>query len=160
MTQKVYISSTFRDLKEYRSLVRSLFENQLVKSFELCRIMERMWDDGSSTPFVDECVAEVEKADIYIIILGNKVGSFPPGETRTYTEIELDATLKDKNKKLFFFRFTTFDETQIDDKAKHAELLAKFDGKPSHLFSNEEQLENALLKCLVPHLQDSSKPSR
>ncbi|MBB3841037.1 hypothetical protein FHS57_005058, partial [Runella defluvii] len=150
--QKVYISSTFRDLKEYRTLVKSLFENQLAASFELCNIMERMWDDGSQTPFVEECVREVQAADIYLLILGNKVGSFPPNETRTYTEIELDTALADKGKKIFCFPFSTFEPTQLDNPAKHAELLAKFAGKPTHPFANPTELRADLLECLLPHI--------
>jgi hypothetical protein len=41
MKQKIYISSTFLDLKEYRSLIKSLFENQLANAFELCGMMDR-----------------------------------------------------------------------------------------------------------------------
>jgi hypothetical protein len=148
--QKVYISSTFRDLKEYRALLRDFFYKEIKQQFELCKIMEHMWDDGSQTPFVEECVREVKAADIYILILGNKVGSFPPNETRTYTEIELDTAIEG-NKKIYVFRFEAFDTAQMDHPTKHAELLAKFAGKPTHTFANDDQLEKHLLKRLMPH---------
>ncbi len=63
--------------------------------------MERMFDDGTYTPFVDDCVEAVLSSDIYIIILCNKVGSFPPNEQRTYTEIELDTAIA-QDKRIFF----------------------------------------------------------
>ena len=69
---KVYISSTFRDLKDFRAELISLFQNQLKNNFELCEIMERMFDDGTYTPFVNDCVEAVIESDIYIIILGNR----------------------------------------------------------------------------------------
>ncbi len=158
--KKVYISSTFKDLKDYRSLIKGIFDNQLAEQFELCKIMERMWDDGSQTPFVDECIREVKLTDIYIIILGNKVGSFPPKETRTYTEIELDTALAE-NKKIFFFRYENFDPSEIDNKEKHSGLLAKFEGKPSHSFSNETKLKADILECLLPQIftQTNTKPA-
>ncbi len=152
MKKKVYISSTFKDLKEYRALVRGLFENQLSESFELCKIMERMWDDGSQTSFVDECVREVKAADIYLLILGNKVGSFPPSEDRTYTEIELDTALADSSKKIYMFHLSEFEEGEIDHKEKHDEIRRKSDGKNKHSFSNLIELKADLLECLLPHV--------
>ena len=128
---KVYISSTFRDLKDFRGELIHLFQNQLKNNFELCEIMERMFDDGTYTPFLDGCVEAVLESDIYIIILGNKTGSFPPNEEKTYTEIELDTALAN-NKRVFCLRLENFDETEIDNKVKHDELLDKFKGRPKH----------------------------
>lgn len=142
--QKVYISSTFRDLKEYRATLIGLFQNQLKNNFELTEIMERMFDDGSSTPFLQDCMEAVEASDFYIIILGNRVGSFPPNETRTYTEIEID-TAFEHNKHIFFLKFAEFDEKLIDNKAKHEEIIKKFDGRPSHTFKDILEFQNAFL---------------
>ena len=69
----IYISSTFRDLKDYRANLIKLFQNELSKQFELSQIMEKMYDDGDFTPFSEDCTAAVDKSDIYLIILGNKV---------------------------------------------------------------------------------------
>ena len=145
---KVYISSTFLDLKDFRGVLINLFQNQLKNNFELCEIMERMFDDGTYTPFVVDCVDAVLKSDIYIIILGNKTGSFPPNEDRTYTEIELDTALSN-NKRIFCLRLEHFDEVEIDNKAKHDELLTKFKGRPIHTFKNHVDLKNALYEFLI-----------
>lgn len=146
---KVYISSTFQDLKEYRSELITLFQNQLKNSFELTHIMERMFDEGTYSPYVEDCVAAVKDSDIYLIILGNKVGSFPPDENRTYTEIELDTAIKN-NKKIFCLRLDEFDKKEIDNPQKHKEVLQKFAGRPIHTFADKTELRNALLECLIP----------
>jgi hypothetical protein len=143
----IYISSTFRDLKDYRADLIKLFQNELSKQFELSQIMEKMYDDGDFTPFSEDCTAAVGKSDIYLIILGNKVGSFPPNETRTYTEIELDFAILNQ-KKMFCFMVDPFDEKEISDKAKHDEIIGKFKGRPTHKFKNYSELENLLLKHL------------
>jgi len=145
---KVYISSTFRDLKEFRSDLINLFQNQLKNSFELSEIMERMFDDGTYTPFADDCIQAVLESDIYIIILGNKTGSFPPNEDRTYTEIEFDTALAN-NKRIFCLRLNEFDEDKIDNKDKHDELLSKFKGRPIHSFHDITDLKNALYEFLI-----------
>ena len=146
---KVYISSTFKDLKEFRTDLINLFQNQLKNNFELCDIMERMFDDGTYTPFVDDCVDAVLESDIYIIILGNKTGSFPPNEERTYTEIELDTALSN-HKRVFCLRLDNFNENEIDNKAKHNDLLNKFEGRPIHTFSDVISLKNAMYEFLIP----------
>ncbi|MEO0728383.1 MAG: DUF4062 domain-containing protein [Bacteroidota bacterium] len=145
----VYISSTFRDLREYRAELINLFENQLNDQFELSTIMERMFDDGTYTPFLDDCIDAVKSSDIYIIILGNKTGSFPPNESRTYTEIELDTAL-DNDKKIFCLHLDSFNEAEIDNKAIHDRLLDKFRGRPTRTFTNATTLKNALFESLIP----------
>jgi len=109
-----------------------------------------MFDDGSYTPFVKDCIAAVTGCDIYIIIQGNKIGSYPPGEKyRTYTEIELDTALKE-SKKIFCLRLTEFNTEEIDDKIKLNQILAKFDGYPQHRFSTQIELELSIYECLIP----------
>lgn len=178
---KVYISSTFIDLKEYRQTFINLFEKQLGGKFEVHpRIMEWMHDTGNFQFFTEDCIKAVEESDIYILIFGNRIGSYPPGEERTYTEIEFDTAVKN-NKKIYFFPLAKFDTNKIDNREKHTALLAKynqedfsesfkealeknsikskekaqelvqkFKGKFKHPFKNKTELENALLKCLFP----------
>jgi hypothetical protein len=145
--KKVYISSTFRDLKDYRQILIQLFEKELSKKFELSDIMEKMFDDGAHALFVDECQKAVLDSDIYFLILGNRVGSYPPGESRTYTEIEYDTAVH-SGKKIFLLRLEHFDEKEIDNKSKHDEILKKFEGKPSHEFENEMEFENVIAKAI------------
>lgn len=148
MKWKVYISSTFKDLKGYRADVISLFQNQLKDSFELSEIMELMYDKGTYAPYVEDCINAVIDADIYIVILGNKTGSFPPDENRTYTEIELDTALS-KEKYIFCLRLEHFDEDEIDNKSKHHEILNKFEGRPIHFFRDIVSLKNSLYEFLI-----------
>ena len=82
------------------------------------------------------------------IIIGNKAGSFPPNETRTYTEIEYDTAVK-TNKKIFMFRLENFNEAEIDNKAKHDDLLNKFKGKSGHVFTDKENFEKEMVKVLL-----------
>ena len=96
--------------------------------------------------FVDDCVEAVLSSDIYIIILGNKTGSYPPDEDRTYTEIELDTALSN-DKKIFCLRLENFDESEIDNKAKHNQLLDKFKGRPIHTFKDLTELKNVLFEA-------------
>lgn len=144
----IYISSTFRDLKNYRSKLITLFQSQLSQKFNLSYIMEKMYDKGDFMPFKDDCIKAVNDSNVYLIILGNNIGSYPPDEKRTYTEIELDTAISDPDKKIFCFMLDPFDETKIKDKSKHSEIIKKFDGRPMHKFKNYKDLKILLLENL------------
>ena len=47
------------------------------------------------------------------------------------------------------FQLHTFDETQIDNKIKHDELLNKFKGKSSHTFKDQNEFEIEIMKVLL-----------
>ncbi|GGD05232.1 nSTAND1 domain-containing NTPase [Hyunsoonleella pacifica] len=147
---KVYISSTFIDLREYRQTLKNLIENQLKDKFELHpKIMERMYDTGDFQLFTEDCEKAVKESDIYVLIFGKRVGSYPPDEKRTYTEIEFDAAIR-HNKKIFCLPLVEFDKNEVDNIEEYNRIKEKFRGKFSHPFKNETELENALFKCLFP----------
>ncbi len=150
--QKVYISSTYKDFKEYRSTLISLFQKELRGEFELSEIMEHMYDDGSSSTYVEECREAVKACDIYFIILGNSVGSYPPGETRTYTELEY-LTAVEEDKIMYRLQLDPIDPKSVDDPKKHKALRESFEGKHVHYFKDETQLESIFLKCLMKHMK-------
>ncbi len=148
--KKVYISSTFKDLKDYRKILKELFEKELHTKLELSYIMELMYDDGSHSLFTDDCIRAVKDSDIYFMILGNKVGSYPPNEKRTYTEIEYDTAVQ-YDKKMHLLKLKKFNEAEIDDKIKHEEILNKFAGRPQHEFEGLDDFKLKVLEILVQY---------
>ncbi|MFA6151014.1 MAG: DUF4062 domain-containing protein [Chitinophagaceae bacterium] len=153
---KVYLSSTFIDLKDKRQEIINYFHKQLRDSFELTTIMERMYDDGSHTAFELDCKSAVSACDIYILIQGNKVGSYPPNSNTTYTEQELDTAINEK-KSIFILQLCEFDDDEIgaENLEKHREILSKFKGKPVHLFSDVTSIKNSFLEFLTPYINTS-----
>src|SRR6266542_682110 len=72
---KVYISSTYRDLMDYREKVIGFFRKKSVEeNFELVSMEGYVADD--IVPSV-ECINDVENCDIYILILANRYGYIP-----------------------------------------------------------------------------------
>lgn len=150
---KVYLSSTYMDMKDLRATIINLFHKQLQSKFDLTTIMEWMYDDGNQTLFQEDCKKAVEECHIYILLLGNEVGSYPPNETRTYTEIELD-TAKTTNKRIFVMRLKDFG-VKAESQAKHNELLEKFKGRNIHAFEDETSLVKSLYDCLIPFVSQN-----
>lgn len=156
--KRVYISSTFKDLKEYRSSIIDDLETVLSTNFELARIMERMYDKGNSKPNIEECIEEVKRSDIYVFILGDTVGSFIPNQTppATYTELEYDAAIAAKEKKIFRF-VKEIDEKEIDEsvRLKYIDIKRKTtSGLPNATFKDLKDLKLNFLKSMCSLLDE------
>jgi len=145
--QKVYVSSTFKDLEEYRRMVINEFEGPFSREFELSQIMERMYDTGRNIPFVETCRQEVLDSDVYLLILGNRIGSYPPGSAKTYTEHEYDTALE-SGKLIFRFVNKNFNAAECDDEQRFRQFRERMNGLPVHEFTDQSSFENKLLRCL------------
>lgn len=149
---KVYISSTFKDLESFRGLVIKEFESEFSESFELSRIMEYMYDNGKNVPFVEDCLNEVKESDVYLLILGNRVGTNVPNSDKTYTELEYETALKN-GKRVFRFINKNFVQTDCDNIEKYNAFKLKLQGLPAHEYSDLQSFENKFLKCMSYLLQ-------
>ncbi len=147
---KVYISSTFLDLEVPRKLIMERVQKGLKDEFELTNIMEHMSGDGANRANIDICTAEVRKADVYFILIGNRYGSYPDkystkdGEQqnslcKSYTEIEYDFACETLQQKFYgiykleladaFFEDAGVVNNYADTDASKKELLQKFSNK-------------------------------
>lgn len=88
-TQKraVFISSTFEDLIQHRRMVWELLGNYDVN----IRGMER-FGARKETP-IETCLAEVEQSDIFIGIIGYKLGSVEKKTSKSFTQLEYEKAL-------------------------------------------------------------------
>jgi hypothetical protein len=79
---KVFLSSTFQDLVEHRSLAEA--------SLATCGIPFNAMEHFGSTPQppIDTCLAAVDASDVFVGVLGVRYGGSPPGLMRSYTERE------------------------------------------------------------------------
>jgi len=85
----VYVSSTFEDLKEERACVREAL-------VDLGHSVTSMESYGSSEErALKSCVADVQKCDLYVCIVGWRYGFVPPeGNGKSITEQEYEAAGK------------------------------------------------------------------
>ncbi|MDB5226807.1 MAG: hypothetical protein JWN78_1000 [Bacteroidota bacterium] len=98
---KVYISSTYMDLKEVRAQIIQRIQKGLHNYFELVDVMELMGNDGSNKLNIDICLKNVRDADLYILLIGNRYGSSPDNYDKSYTELEYDMACKTLQKKFY-----------------------------------------------------------
>jgi len=123
---KVYISSTYSDLKEYRQQVIDFFGKKTIKeNFDLLS-MEGYVADNMQPSL--ECVEDVKNCNIYILIIANRYGFIPPQNNPdeiSITEIEYNTALQDPQKTILAFFADETDPHFEPDKDDDAVLLAK-----------------------------------
>ncbi|HYY97293.1 MAG TPA: DUF4062 domain-containing protein, partial [Pyrinomonadaceae bacterium] len=95
--KKVFLSSTAKDLPEYREAVY-----RAVQDMDDYKCV-RMEDFGAraSSP-IDQCRTAVGECDIFVGILGPLHGSSPPGSDASFTELEYHAAGDFKKPRLMF----------------------------------------------------------
>jgi len=80
----VFVSSTYKDLKEYRSAVK----DSISKCDLFFRGMESFGADPSGLPPASLIIREVRRADVYLGIFGVRYGSIDPVTGLSMTELE------------------------------------------------------------------------
>lgn len=112
--QKIYLSSTARDLKKYREHIRLLIDSTFFKGYDTSVIMEQMSDDGRNEKSVDTCLNQIADSDVYILILARSYGSLVNYNNAelSYTHHEyIKATEVLKAKNNFWLFKMVFDES-------------------------------------------------
>ncbi|MFM9909711.1 MAG: DUF4062 domain-containing protein [Chitinophagaceae bacterium] len=128
--QKVYLSSTFRDLESYRNAVIKLF-NYINSDFPLT-CMESY--TGVNMSPLEKCLSDVEGCDIYILLVANRYGFIPKDNkqnphNRSITELEFDTAMAGRKKVLVFManegdpQFPYDNPTDVDIESKKTGLL-------------------------------------
>jgi len=120
---RIFVSSTYEDLSEYRSAVRDAILG--LKQQPL--MMEHFISEGD--PPKKECLKRVKEADVFIGIYAYRYGSIPTGENISITEQEYRYALK-KKKKMFCFMVHSDEQKNWPDKYKDdIPQLKSFRGK-------------------------------
>jgi hypothetical protein len=86
----LFLSSTVKDLGEYRRAVRDACRS---KAETACFLSEEDWSGGYDDT-VAKCGSRVREADAFLLLVGYWYGSIPPGCNRSITHIEFDNAIE------------------------------------------------------------------
>ena len=130
---KIYISSTYEDLKEYRE---SVYKTLRQMKYDVVAMEDYLASDERP---LDKCLNDVSCCEIYIGIFALRYGYIPPDKNMSITELEYRKA-KEDNKKIFIFI--------LDKKAKWDQEFIDFDPEkmPKLLNLKKELMENHLCK--------------
>ena len=113
MVKKVYISSTFKDLVEYRDAIRDMFQFKgLQDEYSLVSMEGYLSESGKKS--IDVCLADVRAADIYILILAKRYGSVVEGTGISYTETEYNEAMKSASNNPMYKIFVFYSNEEIE----------------------------------------------
>lgn len=96
MISTVFVSSTFVDLQTYRKAVWEALQDFDVN----IRGMEQ-FGARTETP-LQTCIAEVDQSDIYVGVIGFRLGSIEPTSGKSYTQLEYERALT-LSKEIFIY---------------------------------------------------------
>ncbi len=168
MTESVYISSTFNDLKVFRQAII----NCIVSLGQYYRPVSMEFYDAADIHFVKKCLDDVEACDVYILILGKRYGYIPKGYTKSITELEYekarDCQMAGKVKEILIFKTGdlcntyTYKENDPDYVAYQDNFLEEVNERLSPKpFESEAELSlhvsHALMKRLFKKLGDGDR---
>src|SRR5262245_7763040 len=88
--QRVFVSSTVRDLQAYRRAIRAVAHRRAATQ---CLLSEEDWPAGYDDT-VKKCLREIDASHGFLLIIGHWYGSIPPGADRSITHIEFDAAFE------------------------------------------------------------------
>lgn len=88
MTIKIYVSSTFEDLKQHRSAV-----NETILKLGHDDIAMEYYVAGAMRP-VTRCINDVRRCDLYVGLFGRRYGYIPPDSGISITEQEYRAAVR------------------------------------------------------------------
>lgn len=159
---KVYLSSTFRDLKDHRKAILKLFSH-ISNDFSISA-MEGYTAENISP--LEKVIADVKQCDIYILLLANRYGHIPANNDlnphrRSITQIEYDTAMESK-KHVFVYLAEVHSDTikfmeddDNDEREYKREMLTKFRNSVSEIhlspdaFSTTEDLLTKISASII-----------
>jgi hypothetical protein len=122
----VFISSTYKDLKDHR---REVWD--ALKRFDVAvRGMEEF--GARTTGPLDTCLAEVEQSDVYVGIIAYRLGSIDPDTKRPFTVLEYEKAVEQKKEILIYIaddESASFPQSVVDKDTRLRQRLAAFKDK-------------------------------
>lgn len=156
MRRTVFVSSTYQDLGPHRKAIW-----ELLGDFDVAIRGMEGFGARSETPLVT-CLIEVEQSDIYVGIIGFRLGSVEESTGKSYTQLEYERALELKKETLIYLIDEENSRVPIKfvDRDTNRDKLEAFkatlrDRHTIDTFVTEEDLVQKLRRDLGRYLQPS-----
>lgn len=145
---KVFVSSTYEDLKDYREAVRDAIISRGYQPI----MMEYFTPEGTEPP-KHECFKRLREADIVVAIYAFRYGHIFEGDDKSITELEYELAISKKKKIFFFMPDDELEKIWPKQFREGEEKLQQFKEKNRknyyvQFFKNEDDLKFLVTKTL------------
>ena len=155
----VFISSTFSDLRNHRKQIWITLEKFAVNIFGMEKFGARK-EDSLTT-----CLKEVEKCDIFILIVGMRFGSIDKRSQKSYTWLEYEQAVKQDKDVLVYLinenegeiKVADFDVNNYQKLLDFKEILRE--NHTVDVFTNVDKLTGKIFDVLEQKTKDYLKKS-
>lgn len=154
---RVFISSTYEDMKEFRSAAADALTN--IQAIPMG--MERF--TAANQPVIDRCYEEIRQCQFFVSILGFRYGSLYKDTNLSYSELEFDEAERLGIPILTFIREGAIDANKIDmgDFSRRNKFKKKLQDSASNRttasFTSPDDLRGKLMQALQEEFKRSSE---
>lgn len=148
---KIYISSTYKDLKTERREAMTA-----VRLLEYHEVAMEDYTASDKRP-LDKCLEDIRKCHAYVGIVGWRYGFIPSGQDKSITHLEYDEAIKAGHKSMIFILDTKKPTPKNDEQGRDLEKVSQFRQKlmERHTctkFSDPAQLGKYVMASIVKEL--------
>lgn len=154
-TPKIFVSSTFSDMKPYRDAIRSAVERAK------CVPIGMEHFGAAAVPPLEKCIEELKECQIFVCSIGMRYGSIEEKSNKSYTQLEYEyaqsigmpilAFLVDETKVKFLPG--DMDTGELSFKLKLFKEQIKNSSITYDIFDSESDLETKVLQSITEELQ-------
>lgn len=154
---RVFISSTYEDMKEFRSAASDALTN--IQAIPMG--MERF--TAANQPPINRCYEEIQKCQFCVSILGFRYGSLYKNTNLSYSELEFDEAERLGIPILVFIRSGEIDANRIDvdDLTRRDKFKRKLQSSASNRltvsFTSPEDLRDKITRALQDEIKRSAE---
>ena len=146
LSMKIFLSSPQIGLENYRKAVKDALESMGIKDFFISE-----YEGSRSECPINVCMYEIERCNLFILLLGDRYGTIPEHESISFTEMEFNKA-KDLKKDIIVFhlKMNSREPKQMDfiKRVSHC--------KTGHFIHNEivdaEELKKRVCQDVFAHL--------
>lgn len=141
---KVFVSSPVGGLERYRNAVQTVLQDREILLLR-CEIMGA----SGKSPY-EKCLEWARKCGTYILLLGQRYGSVPEGESKSVTELEFDEARRQDPNKILIYLIKTATREQ-----KQQEFIQRINDFRSGYFRREVGNTSQLLNYVISDISEN-----
>lgn len=95
LNTEVFLASRFEEFEELRTEIKKKFANSPISRNSKIELIDLNDGNVSHRPPLVECLSQVRRSELLILLLGETYGSLAPNATKSFTHLEYEEAIRD-----------------------------------------------------------------